>query len=178
MDFIERNEIFMDNEGMIRRVMRRNWALICAMRLDWDDVYQELAMAALSAIETFDPTRSECIQAHIWMKLQYAVLTIKRQHRPCGITGQNKVRTVVVSLDQDDGMDRFLADQPKKEAAVLSPQMRQALSCLTVEERRAVIRYLDDQESKRNRTVKAALDKIRVYYLTTIPKTQYSAGTW
>ena len=62
--------------------------------------------------------------------------------------------------------------------AVLSPQMRQALSCLTVEERRAVIRYLDDQESKRNRTVKAALDKIRVYYLTTIPKTQYSAGTW
>lgn len=45
MDFIERNEIFMDNEGMIRRVMRRNWALICAMRLDWDDVYQELAMA-------------------------------------------------------------------------------------------------------------------------------------
>ena len=86
MDFTERNEIFMDNEGMIRRVMRRNWALICAMRLDWDDVYQELAMAALSAIETFDPTRSECIQAHIWMKLQYAVLDIKRQYRPCGLT--------------------------------------------------------------------------------------------
>ena len=178
MDFTSRNEIFLENEGMIRRVMRRNWPLICAMRLDRDDVYQELAIAALNAIDTFDPTRSECIRAHIWMKLQYAVLDIKRQYRPCGITGQNKVRTVVVSLDQDDGMDRFLADQPKKEAAVLSPQMRQALSCLTVEERRAVIRYLDDQESKRNRTVKAALDKIRVYYLTTIPKTQYSAGTW
>ena len=178
MDFTSRNEIFLENEGMIRRVMRRNWPLICAMRLDRDDVYQELAIAALNAIDTFDPTRSECIRAHIWMKLQYAILTIKRHLLPCGITGQNKVRTVVVSLDQDDGMDRFLADQPKKEAAVLSPQMRQALSCLTVEERRAVIRYLDDQESKRNRTVKAALDKIRVYYLTTIPKTQYSAGTW
>ena len=92
MDFIERNEIFMDNEGMIRRVMRRNWALICAMRLDWDDVYQELAMAALSAIETFDPTRSECIQAHIWMKLQYAVLDIKRQYRPCGQIGRASCR--------------------------------------------------------------------------------------
>ena len=33
-----------------------------------DDVYQELAMAALNAIETFDPMRSECIQAHIWMR--------------------------------------------------------------------------------------------------------------
>ena len=116
MDFTSRNEIFLENEGMIRRVMRRNWPLICAMRLDRDDVYQELAIAALNAIDTFDPTRSECIRAHIWMKLQYAILTIKRQHRPCGITGQNKVRTVVVSLDQDDGMDRFLADQPKKEA--------------------------------------------------------------
>ena len=55
MNSIERNDIFMDNVGMIRRVMRRNWALICAMHLDWDDVYQELAMAALNAIETFDP---------------------------------------------------------------------------------------------------------------------------
>ena len=55
MDFTSRNEIFLENEGMIRRVMRRNWPLICAMRLDRDDVYQELAIAALNAIDTFDP---------------------------------------------------------------------------------------------------------------------------
>ena len=70
MDSISRNEIFLENEGMIWRVMRHNWPLICALRLDRDDVYQELAMAALSAIDNFDPARSECIQAHIWMKLQ------------------------------------------------------------------------------------------------------------
>ena len=70
MDSISRNEIFLENEGMIWRVMRHNWPLICALRLDRDDVYQELAMAALNAIDNFDPARSECIQAHIWMKLQ------------------------------------------------------------------------------------------------------------
>ena len=86
MNYTERNEIFMDNEGMIWRVIRRNWPLITAMRLDRDDVYQELALAALNAIETFDPMRSECIQAHIWMQLQYAVLNIKRQYKPCGLT--------------------------------------------------------------------------------------------
>ena len=149
------------------------------MRLDWDDVYQELAMAALSAIETFDPTRSECIQAHIWMKLQYAVLTIKRQHRPCGLTGfGNRERPVVVSLDQSEGMDRFLAAEPKKETVELSSAMRQALSRLDEEERRAVIRYLDDQESKRERTVKAALDKIKVYYLDAIPGTRRPVRVW
>ena len=178
MDSIKRNEIFMDNVDMIRRVMRRNWPLICAMHLDWDDVYQELAIADLNDIDSFDPMRSECIQAHIWMKLQYAILTIKRQYRPCGITGQSKVRTVVVSLDQDDGMDRFLANRPNEDASELSPQMRQALSRLNEDERQAVVRYLNDQESKRERTVKAALDKIRVYYLATVPKPQYSAGTW
>ena len=148
MDSISRNEIFLENEGMIWRVMRRNWPLICALRLDRDDVYQELAMAALSAIDNFDPTRSECIQAHIWMKLQYAVLDIKRQYRPCGLTCFSKQqRPVVVSLDQNEGLERFLAVEPQKEE--LSPQMQQALSRLNAEERKAVIRYLDDQGTKR-----------------------------
>ena len=177
MDFIERNEIFMDNEGMIRRAMRRNWALICAMRLDWDDVYQELAMAALSAIETFDPTRSECIQAHIWMKLQYAVLDIKRQYRPCGLTCFSKQqRPVVVSLDQNEGLERFLAVEPQKEE--LSPQMQQALSRLNAEERKAVIRYLDDQGTKRDSAVRSALDKIRYYYLAAVSEPRYTVSVW
>lgn len=179
MDFTERNAIFMDNEGMIRRVMRRNWPLICAMRLDWDDVYQELAMAALNAIETFDPMRSECIQAHIWMRLQYAVLTIKRQYRPCGITGIGRQqRPVVVSLEQSEGMERFLAAEPEKETEELSPAMRQALARLDEEERRAVIRYLNNQECKRERVVKAAMDKIRIYYLAAIPEPRRLVGTW
>ena len=179
MNSLERNDIFLVKVGLIRRVMRRNWALICAMHLDWDDVYQELAMAALNAIETFDPMRSECIQAHIWMKLQYAVLTIKRQHRPCGLTGfGNRERPVVVSLAQSEGMDRFLTTEPEKETVELSPAMRQALSRLDEEERRAVIRYLNDQESMRERTVKAALDKIRVFYLAAVPETRYPVGAW
>ena len=179
MNSNERNEIFMDNMGMIRRVMRRNWPLICAMRLDWDDVYQELAMAALNAIDTFDPMQSECIQAHIWMKLQYAVLTIKRQYRPCGLTGFGKQpRPVVISLDQAEGLDRFLTTGPAKGAAELSPAMRQALSRLDEEERRAVIRYLNDQESKQERTVRAALDKIRVYYLSAISGPRCTVEVW
>lgn len=179
MDFTERNEIFMDNEGMIHRVMRRNWPLIRAMHLDWDDVYQELAMAALNAIETFDPMRSECIQAHIWMKLQYAILTIKRQYRPCGLTGFGKQpRPVVISLDQTEGLDHFLTTEPMKEATELSPAMRQALSRLDEEERRAVVRYLNDQKSKQERTVRAALDKVRVYYLSAIPESRCLADTW
>ena len=69
-------------------------------------------------------------------------------------------------------MDRFLTTEPEKETVELSPAMRQALS------RRAVIRYLNDQESMRERTVKAALDKIKVYYLATVPEPRRPVGAW
>lgn len=179
MDFTERNEIFMDNEGMIWRVMRRNWPLINAMRLDRDDVYQELALTALNAIETFDPMRSACIQAHIWMQLQYAVLTIKRQYRPCGLTGFGKQpRPVVVSLNQSEGMERFLAAEPQSEAPELSPQMQQALSRLDETERKAVVRYLNDQKTRRESAVRSALEKVRYYYLAAVTGPQCSAEAW
>lgn len=86
MDTMTRNQIFMENEEIITRVMRRNAPLLRALRLEWDDVYQELAVAMLNAIKTFDPARSESLRAHIWMKLQYAVLDIKRRHSPHGMT--------------------------------------------------------------------------------------------
>ena len=75
-------------------------------------------------------------------------------------------------------MDRFLTTEPEKETVELSPAMRQALSRLDEEERRAVIRYLNDQESMRERTVKAALDKIKVYYLATVPEPRRPVGAW
>lgn len=178
MNFIERNEIFMDNEGMIWRVMRRNWPLITAMRLDRDDVYQELALAALNAIETFDPMRSECIQVHIWMQLQYAVLKIKRQYRPCGLTCAGRQRPTVISLDQSEGMEKFLMTKPQDETPELSPQMRQALSRLEQTERRAVIRYLNGQNTKREASVRIALDKVRHYYLSAVSGPQCSAEVW
>lgn len=178
MNYTERNEIFMDNEGIIWRVMRRNWPLITAMRLDRDDVYQELALEALNAIETFDPMRSACIQAHIWMQLQYAVLNIKRQYKPCGLTCAGRQRPVVVSLDQSEGMDRFLAAESRDEIPELSPQMRQALSRLDEAERKAVVRYLNGQKANRESSVRSALDKVRYYYLSAISEPRYSVEMW
>ena len=38
MDTMTRNQIFMENEELISRVMRRNYPLLRALRLEWDDV--------------------------------------------------------------------------------------------------------------------------------------------
>lgn len=85
MDTMTRNHIFMENIDLINRTLRRHRLLLYALHLDLDDVYQELAIAALQAIDTYDDRRCDSITVHIWAKLQYAVLTIKRRNKPHGI---------------------------------------------------------------------------------------------
>ena len=85
MDTMTRNHIFMENIDLINRTLRRHRLLLYALHLELDDVYQELAIAALQAIDTYDDRRCDSITVHIWAKLQYAVLTIKRRNKPHGI---------------------------------------------------------------------------------------------
>lgn len=146
MESIRRNEIFMENEDMIRRTIRRHWPLLCALRLDVDDVYQELAIAALNAIDGFDPRRSDSVRVHIWAKLQYAVLDIKRQSCPCGITGLGNERPIVLSVELSEERGYPPVADERREDTSLSPQLRAALSRLDESERQAVICYLDGQE--------------------------------
>ena len=88
MDPITRNNIFMEHMNLINRTMHRNRPLLYALHLDPDDVYQELAIAALQAIDSFDARRCDSVKVHIWAKLQYTILDIKRQYRPHGLTPQ------------------------------------------------------------------------------------------
>lgn len=173
-----RNELFAQHKDLIPRTMNRNRLLLRALGLEQDDVYQELAIVALKAIDAFDPRRSEDIRAHIWMKLQYAVLDLKRNHCPYGMTGLDRSTVCVYSVELREEQGNPLPAPAPDEDVELSPAMRQALSRLNAEERRAVIRYLNGQELKREQTVKAALDKIKVYYLAADPRPQRTAFVW
>ncbi len=178
MEPIRRNEIFMENEDMIRRTIRRNWPLLCALTQDMDDVYQELANAALNAIDGFDPRRSDSVRVHIWAKLQYAVLDIKRQSRPCGITGLSSERPIVLSVELAEERGCPPVAEVRRENTGLSPQLRAALSRLDESERQAVIRYLDGQNPEQKSAFDSALDKIKCYYLAAAPTRRCVAGMW
>jgi len=174
MESTRRNKIFMENEDMIRR----HWPLLCALRLDMDDVYQELAIAALNAIDSFDPRRSDSVRIHIWAKLQYAVLDIKRQFRPCGITGLGGNRPIVLSVELAEEHGYPPVAEERCESAGLSPQLRAALSRLDESERQAVIRYLDGQKPEKKSTFDSALDKIRCFYLASAPSRRCTVSMW
>lgn len=179
MDTTDRNILFSNYTNMIKRSMNRNRLLIYALRLDREDVYQELSMAVLAAIDSFDPKRSTNMDAHVWMNLKFKILSFKRQYRPGGITGLNGARPRLISVESLEelghpilaGVDDILQED----------QLRQALARLEPREREVVILYLEGI-SPRHKADKAvftsALQKLRTYYLSAFGADRVRSTSW
>ena len=82
----ERNAVVVEHLPCIETVMRRNYSLIEAAHLDWDDVYQQLAVRLIRAVDTFDPNKGK-LRGHIFSQLKYELLNCKRPYRMNGMTG-------------------------------------------------------------------------------------------
>ncbi len=82
----QRNRIVEEHLWCIDSVINENAALIRAAHLDRDDVYQQLAVRLIRAVEGFDPDKGKLDQ-HIFAQLRYELLNCKRTYRLTGITG-------------------------------------------------------------------------------------------
>ncbi len=82
----ERNRIVEENLHCIDKVIRKNYALMRAAHLDYDDVYQQLAIRLIRCVEGFDPEKGT-LKAHIYSQLQYELLSCKAPYKLTGITG-------------------------------------------------------------------------------------------
>ena len=81
----ERNAIVEEHLPCIVSVMRRNYSLIQAAKMEWDDVYQQLAVRLIRAVDTFDPEKGE-LKQHIYSQLKYELLSCKVPRRLYGLT--------------------------------------------------------------------------------------------
>ena len=57
----ERNRIVEENLYRIKNTIRRNRALMEAAHLDYDDVYQQLALRLIRCVAGFDPEKGELL---------------------------------------------------------------------------------------------------------------------
>lgn len=95
----ERNRIVEENLYRIEGTIRRNSALMKAAHLDYDDVYQQLAVRLICCVAGFDPEKGK-LGAHINAQLQYELLNCKDSRRRYGFTcAPRDLRNAVVSLD-------------------------------------------------------------------------------
>jgi len=82
----ERNRIVEENLHCIDKIIRKNHALMRAAHLDYDDVYQQLAIRIIHCVEGFDPEKGT-LKSHIYSQLQYELLSCKAPYKLTGITG-------------------------------------------------------------------------------------------
>ena len=80
--------------------IRKNRPLMRAAQLEYDDVYQQLALRLIKAVAGFDPQKGT-LQQHIFAQLKYELLNCKSACRLCGLTGAPKEyrKRDMVSLD-------------------------------------------------------------------------------
>lgn len=99
----QRNEIFTELERPIWCVINQNQHILTALHADPDDVYQDLALCAIRAIDRYDPQKSTAsvktfamrnVEAHIKKSLAYF-----RCHGFGGAATRNLESGMVVSLD-------------------------------------------------------------------------------
>lgn len=96
----QRNAIVEDHLWCIDSIIQKNRSLMRAARLEYDDVYQQLAIRLIKAVAGYDPEKGS-LQQHIFAQLKYELLNCKTAYRLCGITGAPKEfrKEHIVSLD-------------------------------------------------------------------------------
>lgn len=99
LDAIQRNDLLTENLWWVRTIISKNMLLIQALRLDYDDVFQDLCMVALKAIDNFDPAKSVSIATHVMSRMQYEVKNLKHRYIPHGMTASRNKDIAFLSLD-------------------------------------------------------------------------------
>lgn len=85
----QRNAIVEDHLWCIDSIIQKNRPLMRAARLEYDDVYQQLALRLIKAVAGYDPEKGS-LQQHIFTQIKYELLDCKAACRICGMTGVPK----------------------------------------------------------------------------------------
>ena len=96
----ERNALVETHLGCIWWTINKNRRLISAAGLDDEDVFQQLAIRMIRAVENYDPDKGKDLEQHIFAQLQYEALNCKDAAKLYGIKGAPYgARDLTVSLD-------------------------------------------------------------------------------
>jgi len=81
MTSAERNIIFEDYMNMVRYTVNHHRSMLKILRMDAEDLTQELAICLLKAIERYEPDRGAKPSTYYFKSLRYGVLNLWREQR-------------------------------------------------------------------------------------------------
>lgn len=131
MDVIIRNDLFTSYTGLIERVMRTNHRMLCTLSMEMEDIYQELSLAVLRALDSYEEQRATTMDAHVWMTLQCALADLKSDN------ARNSAHSNMVRQPRTNNSNLM--------EVLSNDRLWQALSRLDPRERESVLEYLEGQ---------------------------------
>ena len=165
MDTNTRNNIMPEYIKAVKWTIRQNLTLFKGLRLDLDDVFQDLCIAAIKAIDNYDPRKSSSLFTHVNSRLQYEVLQIKRKNKRHGRTAVGKAEIVFASLDfRPPGYSQL---EIPDEVPYNIVELNDAISSLAKNERSAVMRIIKGfypRKKEDKEALASAQENIKKYY--------------
>jgi len=149
MTHTERNKTFEEYQKLINFTVYQHKSLMEAMRMDADDLKQELAIYLLRAIERYDPTQGAKPSTYFSKILRYGVLDLWREH--IRLKRLANIQAVPLTYVNEDG-EEVMIEVPYEEDHDTELLVRDFFRTLSRHERIALDRKLngEDPEDKRH----------------------------
>jgi len=157
----DRNYLFEEKAYLINVTMNKHRALIRACRMEADDVYQQLSIRLLNAIDKYDWTKCPNMDAYLMVQLRYELLYIKTCSNRTGVTGAPKMGFSLLSLDAMNAAGYQVQD-PGYGALSNFVWLEQKILSLPAAQNRAISGLLSGKRiSCNNKALKAARLRIK-----------------
>ena len=161
MTHSERNRLFEEKEHLICMTMNKHSLLIYICHMDKNDVYQELAVRMLEALEKYDPAKCKSLEAYLMQRLKYRILQMKDGSKLYNMPFAPQRGFSVLSLDAPDRFGNAL--DPQSYYDYRSPiWIENEIDNLPEKQRTAVNNYLSGKRMNcRNKALVAAREHFR-----------------
>ena len=135
----QRNATFEQYEGIIGWTVNRHWSFLKTLRMDADDLRQELALCLLKAIERYEPNRGAKESTFYFKTLRYGVLNLWRKQLREKRLADLYASPLVYS--NKDGEEVIMA-LPFEVDFDMEVRINEFMRTLSPEERRALLRVV------------------------------------
>jgi hypothetical protein len=157
----DRNYLFEEKAYLVNVTMNKHYPLIRACRMEEDDVYQQLSLRLVNAIEKYDSALCPNMDAYLMLQLRYELLHMRASSKRTGVVGAPEKYFTLVSLDAKEAAG-YSAQAPGYEDPSDVLWLEREISNLPADQGRALSRLLSGERvSSRNKALQAAQQRIR-----------------
>jgi len=161
MTMEDRNYLFEEKAYLVNVTMNKHRALIRACRMEDDDVYQQLSIRLLNAIDKYDPAKCPNMDAYLMLQLRYEIWNMKACSKLTGVSGAPKKGFSTISLDAREAAG-YPAQDPHDADPTNVLWLKQEIRSLPAAQKSAIFRLLSGERvGGRNKALIAARHRIK-----------------